>query len=136
MTERVNDIVAGVSLGAAAYIDWTPKGPAFTYSTGLAIHSSPDLFYTPIGEELTFTGSVTYYDAGKSASIWEWNMGDETTLWGQTVTHTYLVPNASTQVSLKITNNYGEITYSRKQVYLKTIDRVVVYPGITVVSTV
>lgn len=131
MTETINDITITRLRGASISLDFTPKGPAFTYLIGLTAYTPAGAYHAPIAVPITFTGSATFYDEGHWASEWRWDMGDGTTHYGQVPTHVYKA-NPHTLVSLRVTDNKGH-QYSTGQIlYLADYPATFTTPGINV----
>lgn len=96
---------------------------------------SIDVMRTPIGVPVTFTGSVTFFDDGRTAAEWYWDLGDGSTALGQVATHTYHVANPHAGVGLVVTDDIGHRHTCRVQIYLVRINLANMMRDIVAVKT-
>lgn len=101
---------------------WSPVGAAITFN--FAGNAYPpagtrfEAFYTPVNQLVTFVAAVT---AAANAPIIEyrWDLGDGIIAYGQTVGHTYNVPNASLTAKLEVTDAFNRKVYVSKVLLLQ-----------------
>jgi hypothetical protein len=101
---------------------WSPIGAAITYS--FAGNSYPpagsrfEAFFTPVNQVLTFTATATPA-TNTSIVLYKWDMGDGQVQYGQTVGHTYTVPNQSLTCKLEVTDTLNRKVYVSKAMLLQ-----------------
>jgi hypothetical protein len=101
---------------------WSPIGAPITFT--FAGNSYPPVgarfaaYYTPVRQLVTFTAVVT---AEIPIIEYRWNMGDGTIKFGQTVGHTYNVPNQSLTAKLEVKDTYSRKAYTSKVLLLQVM---------------
>src|SRR4051794_37172061 len=100
---------------------WDPIGAAISFN--LAGNSYPpagqrfEAFYTPINQLITFVANA---DDSDSIVQYRWDLGDGIIQYGQTVGHTYVVPNPSLTVKLEVMDNLGRKSYVSRVLLLQS----------------
>lgn len=137
---------ANISKGTAQIgFTWNPKQTAFTYSAAGTTYSpnadpsvgegrSSGASFAATWIPITFVAS-SVFPLDRSSVEHYWTFGDGTFSYGSTVTHTYKVPNQSTQVVLRITDNKGSRYYTRQQLYVKEYLTAILVPAVTLALT-
>lgn len=135
--QTINDIVAQSHVEASVTIDYTPKGPPFTYVTGVTTVTPSDAYFGIVRSTMTFVASITFYDQSDRtwASEYRWDMGDGTILYGQTVTHIYYAPNKNTIAQLRVTDNHSQRHTAARVMYLEDFPITYALRAINVAST-
>lgn len=103
---------------------WSPVGAAIAYS--FAGNNYPpagtrfEAFYTPVNQLVTFVAAVTP-PQGVAIIEYRWDLGDGNTKFGQTIGHTYGVPNQSLTAKLEVTDSYNRKVYVSKVMLLQVM---------------
>jgi PKD repeat protein len=102
-------------------IDFSPHKEEYQYNVGgSTVKPSPTAYYAHINETVTLTATVTFANTEKQWAIaYEWDLGDGTLAYNNPATHKYALPNEHLQVSLTVTDNFGQEWRARKAMYLK-----------------
>jgi len=101
---------------------WSPVGAAITFS--LAGNSYPPAgtrfqsFYTPVNQLLTFVATVKVA-TGYPIIEYRWDLGDGNVKYGQTIGHTYNVPNQSLTAKLEVKDSINRTAYVSKVLLLQ-----------------
>jgi hypothetical protein len=113
--------------------DWSPKANAFSITLGgdtlpwsvntpsVGAPDQPDVLYTHLGEELTFTANVEV-DEGDFILEYQWDFGDGVIGYGPSVVHTYRANSPQIRVHLTVTDNHHRKVYVGQQVILLAPD--------------
>lgn len=103
---------------------WSPVGAAITYS--FAGNSYPpagtrfEAFYTPVNQLVTFV-AVVVPPPGVAIIEYRWDLGDGNVKFGQTIGHTYNVPNQSLTAKLEVTDSYNRKAYVSRALLLQVM---------------
>jgi hypothetical protein len=103
---------------------WSPVGAAVTFS--FAGNSYPPAgsrfqsFYTPVNQLVTFVASAKV-DAGYPIIEYRWDLGDGNIKFGQTIGHTYGVPNPSLTCKLEVKDSLNRSAYVSKVMLLQVM---------------
>lgn len=126
---------------------WSPVGIPLVYLTGG--HNYPythqqdnvsrgsDSRYaaniTPTNTLITFVATAVV-PAGFPIIEYKWNFGDEMIGYGATASHTYVVANPTTQVSLTVTDSLRRTASTSQVLNLRFAKAIGVRPGIRVLT--
>lgn len=101
---------------------WSPIGAAVTFS--IAGNAYPPAgarfaaYYTPVNQLVTFVADVKV-DSNYPIMEYRWDMGDGTTKFGQTIGHTYSVPNPSLTCKLEVKDSINRRAFVSKVLSLQ-----------------
>ncbi len=116
--------------------DWGPQLPPYvilsegnSYPWAINLPVAGDPAQTTIHKaganiELTFTAAIVLPD-GDFITEYEWDFGDGMKGYGESVAHTYKIPNLSIRIRLYVTDNRGRRFYRGKQIQLLPVSRIV-----------
>lgn len=122
MATSINTQTTNLPLPKANFT-WSPVGVAITYSFSGNTYPPTsgarfDAFFTPVNQVLTFVATATPA-SGTAIVLYRWDMGDGNVKFGQTIGHTYTVPNASLTCKLTVTDNLNRSVYVSKVLLLQ-----------------
>jgi PKD repeat protein len=123
---EVNFTIAPVS------IPWAEL-PGYPYGANQPVAGAPaqpPVYLTPGQSEITFTASVRVPE-GDFIIAYEWDFGDGSKGYGQSVAHTYVAASPSTRAVLCVTDNHGRRFCRGKQVNLRKADLTLISPAIS-----
>lgn len=145
-TDNINFIPQPIPTSEISFT-WTPQAGPVSYFVGSTLYAPAGAYYTPIQTPITFTATVRAVLASLVAEglgslsrsqfyfTYHWDFGDGEEGFGQTVTHTYKMPNPSAQVVLRVIDSQGRSTYTRQQLYLQTFNFTRLSSAISVTSS-
>lgn len=103
---------------------WSPVGAAITYTFGANTYPPAgtrfEAFYTPVNQLLTFVATATP-PPGINIIEYRWDLGDGNVKYGQTIGHTYNVPNQSLTCKLQVTDSLNRTVYLAKVMQLQVM---------------
>lgn len=103
---------------------WSPVGAAVTYTLGANTYPPAgtrfEAFYTPVNQVLTFEAIVTP-PPNINIIQYRWDLGDGNVKFGQTIGHTYSVPNQNLTCKLQVTDSLNRTVYVSKVLQLQVM---------------
>lgn len=111
-----------------------PEGDSFNYPVSGGPFTSPWTFYSPLGQQITFTGSVTFYENNVIPVSWDWDFGDGNTANGQSVRHRYTIVYPFPQVVLRVTDNRGFQWATRQTMYMQNVPTIRIEEAFPIMS--